>query len=61
MSEGGGIAFSNAWGIARNFWRFMKGAKRAGKSPVEIDGLDLSGHPWLEVVNLCAYGAFQRA
>lgn len=61
MSEGGGAAFSNAWAIARNFWRFMPGAKRAGKNPVETVGLDLSGHPWLELVNLCAYGAFQRA
>lgn len=61
MSEAGGRAFANAWAIARNFWRFMKGAKRAGKSPVEIVGVELSGHPWLEVVNLCAYGAFPRA
>lgn len=61
MSEAGGWAFANAWAIARDFWHFMRGAKRAGKSPVEIAGLDLSGHPWLEVVNLCAYGAFQRA
>ena len=61
MSEAGGRAFANAWAIARNFWRFMTGAKRAGRSPVEIAGLNLSSHPWLEVVNLCAYGAFQRA
>lgn len=61
MSDAGGSAFANAWAIARDFWHFMRGAKRAGKSPVEIAGLDLSGHPWLEVVNLCAYGAFQQA
>lgn len=61
MSDIGGRAFANAWAIARSFWRFMKGAKRAGKSPVEIAGADLSGHPWLEVVNLCAYGALGQA
>jgi hypothetical protein len=61
MSEFGGRAFANAWAIARNFWHFMPGAKRAGKSPIEIAGVDLSGRPWLEVVNLCAYGAFGRA
>jgi hypothetical protein len=61
MSEVGGRAFANAWAIARDFWHFMRGSKRAGRSPVEIAGLNLSGHPWLEVVNLCAYGAFQQA
>jgi hypothetical protein len=61
MSDVGGRTFANAWAIARNFWRFMPGAKRAGSSPAEIGGVDLSGHPWLEVANLCAYGVFQRA
>jgi len=41
-----------AFAIVRNFWRYMPGAKRAGKSPVEIAGADLKGIPWLEVVNL---------
>lgn len=58
MSRLGGEAFTNAWAIARNFWRFMKGSKRAGQSPVEIHGFDLSGRPWLEIVNLCAHGSF---
>jgi hypothetical protein len=61
MSEVGGSAFSNAWAIARNFWQFMRGAKRAGRSPVEINGVNLSGKSWLEVVNLCAYGAYRQA
>lgn len=61
MSEIGGRCFANAWGIARNFWRFMKGAKRAGTSPVEIAGADVRGHPWLEVVNICAFGAWEAA
>lgn len=61
MSDLGGRALANAWAIARNFWRYMKGAKRAGQSPVEIEGVNLSGHTWLEVVNLCAYGAFAQA
>lgn len=57
MSELGGKAFANAWAIARNFWRFLTGAKRAGRSPLEISGVGLDGHPWLEVVNLRAFGA----
>lgn len=61
MSETGAAAFANAWAIARNFWRFMKGAKRAGQSPVELAGCDLSGKPWLELVNLCAYGSYSQA
>ena len=61
MSDAGASAFANAWAIARNFWRFMPGAKRAGQSPVEINGADLSGKAWLEVVNLCSYGVFCQA
>lgn len=61
MSNLGGTAFANAWAVARNFWRFLKGAKRAGRSPVEIGGVDIGSHPWLEVVNLCAFGAYGQA
>lgn len=43
-----------AFGIVRNFWQYMPGAKRAGESPVEIAGADLQGIPWLEVVNLAS-------
>ena len=41
-----------AFAIVRNFWRYMPGAKRAGRSPVEIAGANLQDIPWLEVVNL---------
>lgn len=58
MTTFGGQAFSNAWAIARNFWRFMKGSKRAGQSPVEINGFDLSSRCWVEIVNVCGYGHF---
>jgi hypothetical protein len=61
MSEVGATAFANAWAIARNFWRFMPGSKRAGQSPVEINGGNLSGKGWLQVVSLCVYGVFQQA
>lgn len=43
-----------AFGIVRNFWQYMPGARRAGQSPVEIAGADLQGIPWLEVVNLAS-------
>ncbi|MBU1568644.1 MAG: hypothetical protein KJ630_23830 [Proteobacteria bacterium] len=42
----------HAFAIVRNFWKYMPGAKRVGKSPVEIAGADLQRIPWLEVVNL---------
>lgn len=61
MSVVGASAFANAWAIARNCWRFMKGAKKAGQSPIELGGVDLSGKCWLEIVNLCAYGVFSQA
>lgn len=41
-----------AFGIVRNFWRYMPEARREGLSPIEIAGADLHGIPWLEFVNL---------
>jgi hypothetical protein len=52
-----GLATVNAWAITRNCWRFLKGAKRAGLSPLELAGADFSGIPWMQLVNLvlCAW------
>ena len=52
-----GLATMNAWAITRNCWRFLKGAKRAGLSPLELAGADLLGIPWMQLVNLvlCAW------
>ena len=52
-----GLATMNAWAITRNCWRFLKGAKRAGLSPLELAGADFSGIPWMQLVNLvlCAW------
>ena len=61
MTEEGAKAFSNAWAIARDMWRFMKDAKKAGESPVELAGADLRGRGWLEVVNLVVAGVFIQA
>ena len=47
-----GLATVNAWAITRNCWRFLKGAKRAGLSPLELAGADFLGIPWLQLVNL---------
>lgn len=47
----------NAWALTRNCWRFMKGAKREGCSPIELAGADLQGVPWLQVVNLATQWA----
>lgn len=47
----------NAWAIARNFWRFMPGAKRQGVAPVELAGADMKGVPWLQIVNLAVQWA----
>ena len=47
-----GLATINAWAITRNCWRFLKGAKRAGLSPLELAGADFLGIPWLQLVNL---------
>jgi|GEM_PF-891574 len=52
-----GLATMNAWAITRNCWRFLKGAKRAGLSPIELAGANLTGIPWMQWVNLvlCAW------
>jgi len=47
-----GLATMNAWAITRNCWRFLKGAKRAGASPLELAGADFLGIPWMQLVNL---------
>ncbi len=56
-SEESGLATMNAWAITRNCWRFLKGAKRAGLSPIELAGANLAGIPWMQWVNLvlCAW------
>jgi hypothetical protein len=51
-SQHSGLATANAWAITRNCWRFLKGAKRAGLSPLELAGADFLGIPWLQLVNL---------
>jgi hypothetical protein len=51
-SHDSGLATVNAWAITRNCWRFLKGAKRAGLSPLELAGADFLGIPWLQLVNL---------
>lgn len=47
----------NAWALTRNCWRFLKGAKRAGKSPLELAGAQFCNIPWMQWVNLalCAF------
>jgi hypothetical protein len=50
-----GLATMNAWAITRNCWRFLKGAKRAGLSPLELAGADFLGIPWMQLVNLVLY------
>ena len=47
-----GLATVNAWAITRNCWRFLKGAIRAGLSPLELAGADFMGIPWMQLVNL---------
>ena len=47
-----GLATVNAWAITRNCWRFLKGSKRAGLSPLELAGADFLAIPWLQLVNL---------
>jgi hypothetical protein len=61
MSNEGASAFSNAWAIARNMWRFMADAKRAGSSPVELAGFNLQDRCWLEVVNLVSTRSLAQA
>jgi len=51
-SQLSGLATVNAWAITRNCWRFLKGAKRAGLSPLELAGADFMDIPWLQLVNL---------
>ena len=50
-----GLATMNAWAITRNCWRFLKGAKRAGLSPLELAGADFLNIPWMQLVNLVLY------
>ncbi len=50
-----GLATLNAWAITRNCWRFLKGAKRAGLSPLELAGANFLGIPWMQLVNLLLY------
>ncbi len=50
--QGSGLATVNAWAITRNCWRLLKGAKRAGLSPLELAGADFLGIPWMQLVNL---------
>jgi len=58
-----GLATMNAWSITRNCWRFLKGAKRAGSSPLELAGADFFGIPWMQLVNLvlCAWSTLAFA
>jgi hypothetical protein len=51
-SKKSGLATANAWAITRNCWRFLKGAKRTGLSPLELAGADFLNIPWLQLVNL---------
>lgn len=45
-----GKATLNAWGLVYNFRCFGNEAKRAGKCPVELAGIELKGIPWLQFV-----------
>lgn len=58
-----GLATVNAWAITRNCWRFLKGAKRVGLSPLELAGADFLGIPWMQLVNLvlCAWATLAFA
>jgi len=58
-----GLATMNAWAITRNCWRFLKGAKRAGLSPLELAGAAFLGLPWMQLVNLvlCAWSTLALA
>jgi len=47
----------NAWALTRNCWRFLKGAKRAGKSPLELAGDCFYNIPLMQWVNM-AMSAF---
>ena len=58
-----GLATVNAWAITRNCWRFLKGALRAGLSPLELAGANFIGIPWMQLVNLvlCAWSTLALA
>ncbi len=58
-----GLATMNAWAVTRNCWRFLKGAKRAGLSPLELAGANFLGIPWMQLVNLvlCAWSTLTFA
>jgi len=58
-----GLATMNAWALTRNCWRFLKGAKRAGLSPLELAGANFLGIPWLQLANLvlCAWSTLSFA
>ena len=58
-----GLATVNAWAITRNCWRFLKGAKRAGLSPLELAGAAFLDIPWMQLVNLvlCAWSTLGLA
>lgn len=58
-----GLATMNAWALTRNCWRFLKGAKRAGLSPLELAGANFLGIPWMQLVNLvlCAWATLAFA
>ena len=47
-----GLATLNAWAITRNCWRFLKDAKRAGLSPLELAAASFASIPWMQLVNL---------
>jgi len=58
-----GLATLNAWAITRNCWRFLKGAKRTGSSPLELAGANFLRIPWMQLINLvlCAWPALALA
>ena len=62
-SDQSGLATMNAWALTCNCWRFLKGAKRAGLSPLELAGASFSGIPWLQLTNLvlCAWSTLSFA
>lgn len=45
-----GKATLNAWGLVYDFRRFGNEARREGKSPVELAGVELNGLPWLQFI-----------
>ena len=47
-----GKATLNAWGIVYDFRQFGTDAKRSGKSPAELAGVDLGGLPWFQFILL---------